>query len=62
MIFYRINTLEGSGGISQVGVKVLGKIPAENGFRALHRAKMSSQETQLILLVAFFLPKIKLSS
>ena len=42
------------------------KGPAENGLRAFHRAKMSSQDKQLQILIlplgAFFLPKIKLSS
>ena len=47
--FQRIHTLG-------VGLWLL---PTENGFRAI---QMSSQDTQLILSVAFFLPKIKLSS
>ena len=42
------------------------KGPAENGLRAFDRAKMSSQDKQLQIVIltlgAFFLPKIKLSS
>ena len=55
--FYRVNTLEGeSGGTPPMDVNG-GKITVESGFRSFHSSKMNSQDTQLILLVAFFLPK-----
>ena len=56
----RDHTLEGeSGGTPLMEVKG-GEIPVENSFRSSHSFKMSSQDMQLILIFAFFLPKIKL--
>ena len=59
--FYRIRTLDRV-------LKLLslwgfrGQTLAENGFRAFQDTKMSPKDTQLLLLVAFILPKIKLCS
>ena len=39
-----------------------GKTLAENGFTACHSAKKSSEDEQLLLLVALFLPKFKFCS
>ena len=53
---YALRTKDGLGVLSLYGAI------AENGFRAFHRPKMSSQDTQAHTISCIFRPNIKLNS